>query len=61
MPKYQFVNAHTGIVYGRYMPAVGDVVELDAGFAAEGVEQGFIKPVEDKAPPAKRGRSGKAE
>lgn len=56
MPQFEFVRSQVGIVYGVVHPAKGATVELDAAFAADGVAQGFLKPVE----PAK-GKAGKVK
>ena len=63
MAKFEFTHSRLGQVYGVMHPQRGQVVELDPAFAADGVSQGILKPVEpveDEAP-AKRGRPRKAE
>ena len=62
MAKFEFTYSRLGQVYGVMHPKAGQLVELDPDFAADGVTQGILKPVEvaDDAP-AKRGRPRKAE
>lgn len=45
MAEFVFTRGQIGIVYGVHFPHAGDVVDLDEGFAADGVAQGLLEPV----------------
>ena len=60
MAKFVFKRDQIGTVYGVLNAREGVEVELDAAFAADGVAQGLLAPVEVEKP-AKRGPARKAE